>query len=346
MFNNAKKLNHTVPIETTPRPAEPYIGCKVSLISMLEIRYEGTLYTLNTEEKTLTLSQVRSYGTEDRPVACPVEATENVYQYVVFKAANVKDLFVVEDSKDKDIGHDPAIVTYKPAFNPQQQSSPPRGNGRSNNESGGIVRFNGGASSFNAQRSIGSGFNSRMNNFNGGGGDRRFNNRDNHFNRNVNPQMFKTGMFNTKGRPGNNIFSSDYDFAKANELFKEKLDTAEDVSDENSSSEIKPYDNVKIELDLLSTKTVSEKEDKGPAYDKNNSFFDNISCETVEKMEGKFRPRDWQTERNLNQQTFGFHGNSYNNGPRGGNMNGSYRFHNNFNSGGFSSYGKSIKPRA
>lgn len=35
----------------------PYIGCKISLISMLDIRYEGILYTVNSQEATIALSK-------------------------------------------------------------------------------------------------------------------------------------------------------------------------------------------------------------------------------------------------------------------------------------------------
>lgn len=39
------------------QPQTPYIGSKISLISMLDIRYEGILYQVNSEESTIALSK-------------------------------------------------------------------------------------------------------------------------------------------------------------------------------------------------------------------------------------------------------------------------------------------------
>ncbi len=39
----------------------PYIGSKISLISKAKIRYEGFLYTIDTDESTVTLAKGKQY---------------------------------------------------------------------------------------------------------------------------------------------------------------------------------------------------------------------------------------------------------------------------------------------
>lgn len=49
----------------------------------------------------------------------------------------------------------------------------------------------------------------------------------------------------------------------------------------------------------------ADAEENGKFYDKKTSFFDNISCEALEKAEGKSGRPDWKKERETNQETFG-----------------------------------------
>lgn len=59
---------------------------------------------------------MRSFGTEDRPTANPVAGRDAVYDYIIFKATDIKDLIVCETPKpvpqlQGGLAYDPAILT-------------------------------------------------------------------------------------------------------------------------------------------------------------------------------------------------------------------------------------------
>ncbi|EIE76388.1 hypothetical protein G6F46_003231 [Rhizopus delemar] len=126
---------------------ESYIGSKISLISLSDIRYVGILHSINAQDSTVGLKQVRSFGTEGRKGKMEEEIppSENVFDYVVFRGSDIKDLQVFEappkptPPPPQSLPQDPAIMSMSgyppPPYMgggmymqppPQQQQLPPQ----------------------------------------------------------------------------------------------------------------------------------------------------------------------------------------------------------------------------
>ncbi|CAK9054610.1 unnamed protein product [Durusdinium trenchii] len=90
----------------------PYIGSKISLVSNSEIRYEGVLYTINTQESTIALQSVRCFGTEGRKTP-EIPPSNEVYDFIIFRGQDIKDLTVLESGNPA--MNDPAILSVNKA---------------------------------------------------------------------------------------------------------------------------------------------------------------------------------------------------------------------------------------
>ncbi|KAL4989363.1 Lsm14 N-terminal [Aspergillus falconensis] len=94
------------------------IGQRFNLISKSDIRYVGTLHEINPEASTIALQNVVSFGTEGRRgnPAEELPPSNSVYEYIVFRGSDVKDISVAEDKKENaqpeppQMPDDPAIL--------------------------------------------------------------------------------------------------------------------------------------------------------------------------------------------------------------------------------------------
>ncbi|XP_051176198.1 protein LSM14 homolog B isoform X3 [Leptopilina boulardi] len=361
----------------------PELGSKISLISKADIRYEGRLFTVDPQECTIALANVRSFGTEDRDTQIPVAPQNQIYEYILFRGTDIKDIRVV--SNVSSIPNDPAIVQMTVPSTMGQQSYQPQpgyghpmmgqmgpmtgqygtpygvldlisGGSRSttptaslmvrksptadkdtqvghqqqhsgnvgkigdktnvqrmqqthrDRESHGSGRVGSGMSQYSEgkrdkQDGMGHGHAGHMQGSRGNRGG--WMNRGTMRGRGRGRGNFRSNQpGNTGAKPKSTLkFDNDYDFDKANTEFEElrsqlaktKIDGAatdnekkDDSGNETGAGEGEPEE----ESDIVH-------------YDKSKSFFDNISCEAVERSKGRSQRTDWRTERKLNSETFG-----------------------------------------
>ena len=120
----------------------PYLGSKISLISKKsEIRYEGILYTIDPNESLVCLAKVNLFGTENRHTDRPVAPSDEVYEYIIFRGPDIKEIQVCEPPKpspqprQQSLPQDPAIVQSSQTVNSQADLSAQNSPGANSNSS-------------------------------------------------------------------------------------------------------------------------------------------------------------------------------------------------------------------
>ncbi|KAM0282946.1 hypothetical protein ACHAQH_002757 [Verticillium albo-atrum] len=109
-----------------------FLGSRISLISKSDIRYVGVLHEINSDESTVSLENVKSFGTEGRKSRPEEEIapSDQVYEYIIFRGSDVKDLRIedhpgIKENKPPAMPEDPAIVGSRPRPGGQNQNNQP-----------------------------------------------------------------------------------------------------------------------------------------------------------------------------------------------------------------------------
>jgi protein LSM14 len=108
-------------------------GSRISLLSKKNIRYEGTLFSINEADATVALQNVKSLGTEGREKSDPsgtyVPPQDAIHPYLVFRGSDIKDLHVHEKAPDPPLPPIPPapepIALPDPADLPDPSDLPP-----------------------------------------------------------------------------------------------------------------------------------------------------------------------------------------------------------------------------
>jgi len=148
-------------------------------------------------------------------------------------------------------------------------------------------------------------------------------NNNNNRNQPLNNRIGNRGKFNPMNKKFDATLKTEFDFEKANEAFQQMVDKLDDLNislnGEKSEKSVDEKDEIKTDVEKT-----DKNEDEGNFYDKTKSFFDNISCEAIERTKGNANKFDWKQERKLNAETFGlkityrrnFNGGFHHNGYR------------------------------
>ncbi|XP_075226116.1 LSM14 family protein trailer hitch [Lycorma delicatula] len=164
-------------------------------------------------------------------------------------------------------------------------------------------------------QAIGGGNRGWVNRGGGGGGNNNMRQRGRGRNQQL-PQNFNRAPGQQSQQQSNNQktkttlkFEGDYDFDKANTEFEELRSQLSKVKITEGGEAVAKVNGEDKKDDSGNETAIGEgehdEEEQPVYYDKTKSFFDNISCEAVERSKGRSQRTDWRTERKLNSETFG-----------------------------------------
>eukprot|EP00993_Chasmostoma_nieuportense_P000836 NODE_1768_length_1389_cov_37.401743_g1679_i0.p1 GENE.NODE_1768_length_1389_cov_37.401743_g1679_i0~~NODE_1768_length_1389_cov_37.401743_g1679_i0.p1 ORF type:complete len:365 (-),score=47.17 NODE_1768_length_1389_cov_37.401743_g1679_i0:225-1319(-) len=307
-------------------------GSRISLISKSEIRYEGLLYSINPEENTVALRNVRMFGTEGRKEGAQIPPGDSNYEFIIFRGSDIKDLTVYDAARQDDskTPPDPAILNAWKSTTPAPQWSSGGGQWGSRHSQSRQYNFHqnwqperpawqdddwhpryGGNFRQNQRRQDEWGPRDRdfdrrpqyqqrrgdyqPNNYNRGGGGGGSAGRKFGYNFQTNSNQHTGRNFQVKeDAPARKEFAADFDFEESNK----KLDLQQVAQEFNE----KMTESGKTED--------SKSKPVGAKYDKATSFFDQISCEALERAEagGEAKRMDREMreqQKQLDLETFG-----------------------------------------
>lgn len=115
---------------------QPYIGAHVTLISSLDVRYEGVLFTIDPNESTVALQEVRCLGTEERQTGeKAIEKSDTVYEFIIFRGENIKSICLSNkgQKQNKKPINDPSIIKVGEVREPSRKTVTPMPSGQESN---------------------------------------------------------------------------------------------------------------------------------------------------------------------------------------------------------------------
>ena len=249
-------------------------GKRISLISKKNIRYEGVLYSINEQNATVALQNVRTFGTEGRETSeqgCIfVAPTETVHPYLLFRGQDIKDLHVHESAQSPAAAEAPSKKEAKSSV-AVEKAPPAPATTKTTSAKAKTVSSDRSADENKKQPSVNKGATT------GGGG----------YNRRQRSQKAAVGtgasLLNRSVRGAvsgpSETPQGDFDFQSSLEQFQKE--GASDDDEEEAGDD-----------------------PTGIAYAKDD-FFDSISCDALDKQSGVHSRVRGSSERHLNTETFG-----------------------------------------